>query len=398
MATRYWYSRTSTTYTLSKIVKENFPSSDIPYLNWYYEEPPHDDEYNVNGSLDTAWYYSGIKSVGSTISEVNKVGPNNNYYKTPASYLGYLLSGGNHIWIWPQGTQTIPAGSYIVLPSDSYHSGENMSSQLYYGGSYDYPILPATSLSYSTIKNQLSSIEIGSYEDWDVDWPPEYVSVYADINCLIFYAVTDVVVEGVCDQDNDTGNMTGWIYYKSGTLQFVKADMTSTDYTYYNVNSTGAYDWNYGGSYKGSYSLEPSQVSLVTVANADPVAGQSATIAITRAASTGSNASTYGFPITYKYQYSINGGSTWTDVASSTATTYKFTVPSNATSIMVRVIPSDSLGTGSAVASTNYTVQKPPSNYAGVSGTVKTVAPKVCVGSSIKTNVTVKKGVNGTVK
>ena len=107
---------------------------------------------------------------------------------------------------------------------------------------------------------------------------------------------------------------------------------------------------------------------------------------------------TYG-TLTYNYQYSINNGTTWNTLGSSTNTTYSFNVPKNATTIQVRVQASDGIGITSPnyVTSSSYTVVQ-ASDYAGVSGTVKSITPRVGVSGTVKTNVTVKKGVNGTVK
>ena len=411
MATRYYYSKTNTTYKISKITRENF-TGDPHELQWGLVQGSYNEQYNDGGG----WYNfrytpSSYLSVGKTVKEFafdaygDTTIPSNlsNYYfsldpEWNSNYLSFI----DPIIINRYDYYTIPAGNYIYLPPlDTFEVAESIygwETSGYYrqiGGSLINAILPSTSRTYNTIQNELSQIEVGKSPLYDDDgYLIENEPVYANNNCLIYYAVTDVVVQGYYDQiDND---YEGQIDYVSGTLQFVKADITSTGNTYYTVKTTGDYDGYYDGGYpKGSYTLEPSSVSLTTTT---PQAGKTVTVSVYRTASTGANASTYGFPITYKYQYTIDGGAVWTDITSSTATSCSFIIPTNAINIIVRVIPSDKLGTGSPVASTTYIVQKPASNYAGVSGVVKNVSPIVCVGGSIKTNVTVKKGVNGTVK
>lgn len=370
--TRYYYSTTQTSYVLSNITKENHPNPNN--LVYFYES------YIYGNWQHTPFHYT--TNLATPCNLVTH--PEGGMFPS-----GYFFGSPNEIGMPPsppgpgEFELTIPAGNYIYLPT--YYLTAEIDKPVYteHYGSQDYWIIPPASHSYSTINSNLMSTYMGENVDG--------YSVYADDQMLVYYCATNVVFN--C-YSNDIAFAGGYISYVSGTLQLVKGDVGEQTNTIYTVKTSSGHDHIYGDA-KGSYSLEPSSVVITTTSLE---AGKSATISVTRSSSTGSNASTYGFPITYKYQYSTNGGTSWTDIVSSAATTYNFTVPSNATSIMVRVIPSDSLGTGSAVTSTNYTVQKPPSNYAGVSGTVKTVVPKVCVGGAIKTNVTVKKGVNGTVK
>ena len=370
--TRYYYVRTLTSYSLTNITKENYPNpNNLVYFHESY----------IYGS----WQYTPFHYTTNLATPGNLTTyPDGGMFPS-----GYFFGSPNEIGMPPsppgpvEFELTIPAGNYIYLPT--YYSTAEFDKPVYTEqyGSQDYWVIPPASHSYSTIHSNLTSTYMGE----DVDG----FDVYADDQMLVYYCATDVVFN--C-YSNDIAFSGGYISYVSGTLQLVKGDVMESITDDFTVKTSNRFDHIYGNA-QGSYSLEPSSVAITTTSLQ---AGKSATISVTRDTSTGSNASTYGFPITYKYQYSADGGTSWTDIASSTATSYSFTIPSGISNIMVRVIPSDRLGTGSAVASTNYTVQKPPSNYAGVSGTVKTVVPKVCVGGTIKTNVTVKKGVNGTVK
>lgn len=135
-------------------------------------------------------------------------------------------------------------------------------------------------------------------------------------------------------------------------------------------------------------SIDPTAVAL---ASSPPVAGQSATIQVTP------RSNSYG-TISYLYQYSIDDGSTWTTIATSSATSYSFTVPTGAASIKVRVRAQDNLGFTSAdyVTSSAYTVTQ-STTYAGVSGAVRSVTDYAGVSGAVR-SVTTYKGVGGTVR
>lgn len=137
-----------------------------------------------------------------------------------------------------------------------------------------------------------------------------------------------------------------------------------------------------------SGSIDPTAVAL---ASSPPVAGQSATIQVTP------RSNSYG-TISYLYQYSIDDGSTWTTIATSSATSYSFTVPTGAASIKVRVRAQDNLGFTSAdyVTSSAYTVTQ-STTYAGVSGAVRSVTDYAGVSGAVR-SVTTYKGVGGTVR
>lgn len=189
---------------------------------------------------------------------------------------------------------------------------------------------------------------------------------------------------------------TQWFEVDSGTCHVAVADVNTTvgSYDTY-VASSSRYtypDDDISGSYKYSYvtsgSIDPTAVALSSSA---PVSGQSATINVTP------RSNSYG-TISYLYQYSIDGGSTWTTIVTSSATSCNFTVPTGATSIKVRVRAQDNLGFTSSdyVTSAAYTVTQ-STTYAGVSGVVRSVTDYAGVSGAVR-SVTTYKGVGGTVR
>lgn len=357
--TRYYYSTTQTSYVLSNITKENHPNPNN--LVYFYES-------YIYGN----WQYTPFHYTTNLATPCRLVAyPDGGMFPS-----GYFFGSPNEIGMPPsppnQGAfeLTIPAGNYIYLPT--YYSTAEVDQPVYTEcyGSQDYWVIPPASHSYSTINSNLTSTYMGENVDG--------FDVCADDQMLVYYCATDVVFNCYSNDIAFSGS-GGYISYVSGTLQLVKGDVGEQTNAIYTVKTSSSYDYTYGNA-KGSYSLEPSSVAITTTSLQ---AGKSATISVSRGTSTGSNASTYGFPITYKYQYSTNGGTSWTDIASSTATSYSFTIPSGVSAIMVQVIPSDSLGTGSAVTSSSYTVQQ-SKTYVGVSGVVRIASVKVCTGGAVR--------------
>lgn len=88
--------------------------------------------------------------------------------------------------------------------------------------------------------------------------------------------------------------------------------------------------------YKGSDSIDP---TAVTYSTNDLYPNEPVTITVTPVTPT------YGGTIYYQYQYSINGGSTWTNLGSRTTDTSKtMTIPEGATQFRARVTASDGWG------------------------------------------------------
>lgn len=93
------------------------------------------------------------------------------------------------------------------------------------------------------------------------------------------------------------------------------------------------YRWR---AYRGSDTIDP---TAVTYSTNDLYPNEPVTITVTPVTPT------YGGTVYYRYQYSINGGSTWTNLGSRTTDTSKtMTIPEGATQFRARVTASDGWG------------------------------------------------------
>jgi len=107
--------------------------------------------------------------------------------------------------------------------------------------------------------------------------------------------------------------------------------------------------------YRGSDNIDPTAISYPTTGLTP---GQSITVTVTP------RSNTYGGTISYLYQYSTNGGSTWTNSGAATTSTSKsITIPSNAAQFMARIRAQDDMGftsttyvTGDNITFPKYTV------------------------------------------
>lgn len=137
---------------------------------------------------------------------------------------------------------------------------------------------------------------------------------------------------------------------------------------------------NNGVSSDGWYSLLGSDIidpNFISYSNSNPQAGNAITISISV------RSPIYGGTVYYQYQYSINNGSTWTNIGSkTTATNVSVTIPTNATQFKARVLASDNLGFTSTtyVVGDNLTVQTSGGdNYIGIGGTARQI-DKIYIG------------------
>ena len=177
-------------------------------------------------------------------------------------------------------------------------------------------------------------------------------------------------------------------FYTTGAGSLIGYATSTSSSTYPSNAASGSY-WY---TYRGSDNIDPSAVSY---SNTNPESGTSITISVSK------RYGSIGGSIYYQYQYSTNGGSTWTTITSSTTSTSRsVTIPKGSKQFMARVRASDGYGYTSTtyVSGANLTVINKSNGSAGVSGTVKDITCCVCVGGAVKTNVSVYHGVNGTVK
>ena len=349
MATyRYVLYITNTEYSLANISKEGSYTSAI-------------DSIFAHGVEDVDGEHSG-GLLYSTSPTINSCYSSDGYYKVSIgnyTWPSYVGKTDNSIGFGYGYTYKIPAGSYFgTATTDIYYEDEDGSS------GYKYSTIGFTTCCFiSTNSFSTASNYVNSYIYYDEDDDENTYNIYYN---SLWYALTDILF---CEWNDNNGSGYNYVYM-SGTAQYVKGTITSSSSTSYSVYP------NAGAGYNTKYTIEPSSIAIST---SSIMAGKSATISITRSSSSGDNASTYGYPITYTYQYSTDSGSTWTTIGSTTATTQSFTVPSSAKSIMVRALSSDSLGTGGYVTSSSYTVTS-SITYTSVSGVIKTLNPVVAYG------------------
>lgn len=156
------------------------------------------------------------------------------------------------------------------------------------------------------------------------------------------------------------GSVSGSTFYRqyvpaSGVTGGTKQSTISSAYSTAYPNNKAVDTFYY--AYLGSDSIDP---SAVTYSTSSPVQGQSITIQAAPVSNT------YGGTVYYQYQYSINNGSTWTDIDSKTTSTSKsFTIPASAAQFRARVLASDNMGFTSTtyVTGENLTVSEPKNSY-----------------------------------
>lgn len=137
--------------------------------------------------------------------------------------------------------------------------------------------------------------------------------------------------------------------YSKGTTSYGNVSAASSG-----AYPSNSYSGNYWYVYRGYDCIDPSTVSYSTDA---PRGGETIDITVTP------RANTYGGTIKYKYEYSLDGGVTWT-VANSgtTSTTVSVLIPAGSTQFQARVTASDDTGftsttavSGAALTVTNNT-------------------------------------------
>ena len=149
---------------------------------------------------------------------------------------------------------------------------------------------------------------------------------------------------------------------------------------------SGGWKWRV---YKGSDSIDPLSVSCLqnTLYGGEPVTVQ-----------VEARTPTYGGTISYQYQYSVDGGKTWTNAGSKTTnTSLEIVLPAEAQQFQARVLASDNYGFTSAtyVYSPALEVSQLKA-YVGVNGKARPVV-KIYVGVDGKAREVVKGyvGING---
>lgn len=250
-----------------------------------------------------------------------------------------------------------------------------------------------------------SLVQTGNGGEWISEYPYLFISE-ASIGERTF---TQMYVENAKTdyavwREVDSGGMGLWEKETAVSVaylgSFYKATPTtsvskgSTNYGYIASSSSSKYPSNsYSGSYwyvyAGSDCIDPTALTC-----AEPKAGRVVTVTAT------ARSNTYGGNISYLYQYSVDGGSTWTTIETTTATSTTVTVPNGAEQFQARVRASDDMGFTSTtyVYSDNVDVSGGGIGYCGVEGATREGAFHACVDGVIKTDFTVCACVDGVIK
>lgn len=382
MSTRYVWGKYNIVDTTA-ISPLTSPIVDGEGYEWYWPYDPGDADYKWMVHPDFYNSYSGNSlgaSAGGTI-----------YYSTSVKLTGRSSSCSygaiyeaklqnpktatvNQLITSGSTSFTIPAGNYFCLNSDTFWIISRS-----YGESY------------------------ASY------WPSYDEDMYRDLQILIAYDFTDQdgseimkpeVIMGAYAQSSFTWTCTKktYSYEDSCNDNVLRCPIVTGGISqgslvsYLSSSSNTAYSSGISGSYWYEYktqgSIDPTAVSITT----NPLfTGSSATISVTP------RTNYYG-TTSYLYQYKANSGS-WTNIATSSATSYNFTIPNGTTTIQVRARAQDNIGFTSTdyVTSSSYTVKQGSTTYVGASGAVRTASVKTGVSGAVR-SANPKKGVNGVVK
>lgn len=228
------------------------------------------------------------------------------------------------------------------------------------GGTSTYPSLVATfsadTYPYISCEGGTSNVVVGGQPGRKTLLQNTHIGsgyYWALSQSNISNGYSDCTVKLVSSINSTTPNYQATIRY--GVQQSVQGDFVA------NVSSasSGAYPQNGADSaennyyvYQGSDSIDPANVTYP----ASIIAGQSITVTVTP-----SSTNTYGGTVTYQYEYSSNGGTSWSLLKTTTDTSISYTVPTGYTQIRFRVKASDNTGfvSSSYVTGVNTTVITP---------------------------------------
>lgn len=147
-------------------------------------------------------------------------------------------------------------------------------------------------------------------------------------------SLVEIWVEGWLDSDPDPLVKQQFNIHKQNYSKGSYVSLASNaSRSAFSDNGISAENWYV---YKGSDIIDP---ILVSYSKSEPEAGDPITIAATP------RTPTYGGTISYQYQYSIDGGKTWTNIGNKTTATSKtVTIPEGAEQFQARVLASDGWG------------------------------------------------------
>ena len=190
---------------------------------------------------------------------------------------------------------------------------------------------------------------------------PAYVWV------LTSYGVSDILIElfRYKDENNSVVDTSAPESFYVTRVTGYESDVSYSSFKgYVSSGNPSAYPRVEGGDikgglayhYLGSDSIDP---TALTYSKTTLTQGEAITVTVTP------RSNTYGGTIYYQYQYSTNGGASWTNAgAKTTAVSMSITVPSNAAQFRARVLASDDIGFTSTDYVTGASLTVTPDNRA----------------------------------
>ena len=155
----------------------------------------------------------------------------------------------------------------------------------------------------------------------------------------IYYAETSCNIRGQV-YENQWGNEYKGLFIRSGKVKEVipytqkgskVSDVSGTSQSTYPDDGVQGSYWY---TYQGQDNIDPTAVTYP----GGPKSGVPITITVTP------RANTYGGTISYQYEYSLDGGNVWNQLALTTAASRQYTIPKGTQTFRVRVQARDNMG------------------------------------------------------
>ena len=286
----------------------------------------------------------------------------------------------------------------LTANSVAWHIYSVAAFEPVYDNAWKITDIKAVGKSSSAIAAVQSSREVSLSAGYYIIEPKRSSGDYAspEWNCRIrLSAACDLIFENLEYHDNGYGTdtYTADIRASTGTLYSISINnavgnelvgyvASSFDSTYDTTQLVGGYRY----IYSGSDNIDPSAVS----SPADPRGGQSTTVTVTPG-----SGKVYDGTVSYRYEYSVNGGTSWVLIGTTTETSQQVTIPEGAPSFQARVRAQDDLGFTSStyVYSEQVTVinNEPPTAPGSIS------VGQILAGQAVTITLTAATDTDGTV-
>lgn len=207
-----------------------------------------------------------------------------------------------------EGGYFYPVGDYIIAEAGKFYSCAEYPYAIIRWGNYTYGISCAynTTGYYYTVQAAASDVTKITYR---------YLSASEKAN--LYYM-----------------SMPATSSFSKGEFEGYLSASSRSAYTSGLNYGKYAYEDAFWVEYIGSDNIDPTAITYGDrLRGSEPV-----TVSITP------QTGTYGGTISYNYQYSIDGGKTWTAIKTTTETSIQFDIPANAKTIRFRVRASDDIG------------------------------------------------------